>query len=341
MTGGAPTWGGVPGSTGHGTWAAPATGGPAFPVSSAGGVPRSAGVLPLPGYAAAAVAGLLVLGWLLPLFSVAGGLGSESMAMSDESGETWGLLVMGLLVGLGAIETLARRRDDGLSYSAGVLLGWLPFMLLMMVLKDLMQAELGGASLSSGPQFSWGSGGVLWMLAMVGGVGVCALAGAGEARIPVRVDLPSPFSTALYVGSGLWVLSLLLQSDGMDVVERLFNGPFLADVAALLWAGGMAVLPVLAARRPTVGVLAATAGLASAWACYWASSSGRSGLFTSGALTGEVWAMVSALVLVGIASSLSVVWRPGTPFVIDFKTRWWPWVSLSVVSLFSLVGMAR
>jgi len=261
--------------------------------------------------------------------------------MSDDSGETWGLLVMGLLAGLGAIETLACRRHDGPSYSAGVLLAWMPFMLVIMAAKELVQDELSGSSFSSGPQVSWGSGGLMWMLAMIGSVGVFAFAGAGEARTLGRVDLPSPFSTALYVGSALWVLSLLLPSDGMDIVERLFGGPFLVDVAALLWAVGMAVLPVLAARRPTVGVLAATAGLASAWACYWAMSSDSSGLVSSGALAGEVWAMVSALVVVGIASSLSVVWRPGTPFVIDIKTRWWPWATLSVVSLFSLVGMAR
>jgi len=341
MTGGARTGGGVAGAPGHGTWAAPTPGGSAFTVPSAGSALSAVGGLPLAGYIAAAVAGLVILGWLLPIFGASSDLGPEGLTMSDKSGESWGLLVMGLLAGLGAIESLACRRHHGLSYSAGVLLAWMPFMLVLIAAKEVMQDQLGGSSFSSGPQVSWGSGGVMWMLAMIGSVGVFALAGAGEARTLDRVDLPSPFSTALYVGSGLWVLSLLLPSDGMDIVERLFGGPFLVDVAALLWAVGMAVLPVLAARRPTVGVLAATAGLASAWACYWAMSSDSSGLVSSGALAGEVWAMVSALVVVGIASSLSVVWRPGTPFVIDFKTRWWPWVSLSVVSLFSLVGMAR
>ncbi len=294
----------------------------------------------------AVTAGLLVLGFVLPFWSVSNIFINQDMTFSEDFSTNWQLLAGAVLVGVGALD-LFRRAESGLGVAAGSLLNWMPTMILLIAVTDEMTKEVNSGADYSGAKVSYGIGGMLWFIALLvaGAVVVVALvqdvgdrdAPRAPAVIGAVVGIAGLVAVAGFLGVG---------SDESNPIkyltDSLLAGPFLADVAMIGWIGGLAVVSILAWVRRTPITMGLAAGLSLVW-LMWAVATDSSGASTTAGSVDVDTLFSLSITVAGTAAALGILLphrETALPPGGTVNLRGVPFSALVVLVLAPLLGIA-
>lgn len=294
----------------------------------------------------AVTAGLLVLGYVLPFWSVSNVFMNQDMTFSEDFGENWQVLAGAVLVGVGALD-LYRRAEAGLGVAAGSLLNWMPTMVLLIAVTEKLIKEVDNGSNYAEANVSYGIGGMLWFIALLVGGAVVVVALVRDLG-----DRDAPRASGV-IGAVVGIAGLVAVAGFLGVgsdetnpikylTDDLFSGPFLADVAMVGWIGGIAVVSVLAWVRRTPITLGLVAGLSLVWLTWVLAGDSSGASTTAGSIDVDTLFGLS-ITVAGTAAALGILLphrETALPPGGTVDLRGVPFSALAVLVLAPLLGFA-